>query len=72
MNSLSIKIFNSLYSANKYAKKHGYEIPEYFTLVYTNQELYNRLEREGENEWHSNNTNLCGTCARHSHTRIFS
>ena len=48
LNSQSIKIFNSLYSANKYAKKHGYEIPEYCTLVYTNQELYNRLEKESK------------------------
>ena len=46
LNSQSIKIFNSNYSANKYAKKYGYEIPEYFTFVYTRDQLRNKLERE--------------------------
>ena len=50
LNSQSIKIFNSLYSANKYAKKHGYEIPEYFTLVYTCEQLENKLEKEKSND----------------------
>ena len=46
LNSQSIKIFNSNYSANKYATKHGYEIPEYFTFVYTREQLKNKLEKE--------------------------
>ena len=51
LNSQSIKIFNSSYSANKYATKHGYEIPEYFTFVYpTRQHLKNKLEREKSND----------------------
>ena len=50
LNSQSIKIFNSNYSANKYATKHGYEIPEYFTFVYpTRQHLKNKLEKEKSN-----------------------
>jgi len=50
LNSQSIKIFNSNYSANKYATKHGYEIPEYFTFAYTREQLKNKLEKENDNE----------------------
>ena len=46
LNSQEYKIFDNSYSANKFASKHNYNIPEYFIGVFpTRKDLMERLEK---------------------------
>ena len=49
LNSQEYKIFDNSYSANKFASKHNYNIPEYFIGVFpTREDLMKRLEKINE------------------------
>ena len=46
LNSQEYKIFDNSYSANKFASKHNYNIPDYFIGVFlTREDLKKRLEK---------------------------
>ena len=46
LNSQEYKIFDNSYSANKFASRHNYNIPDYFIGVFpTREDLKKRLEK---------------------------